>query len=174
MKLSPLQTAALAFYALPADERPAGRPATATIKSLTARGLIENVMHSRTSGTTVLTEAGLRLTDCQVCHEPRSTDDHALCDRAAGQFRASERVAAVVARAERVMPATYAEPRKGTNAHTAWSRGFTFAEWRALPRSERMAETLRADGKVVTEEQVANLRKLDTPAGALAALRATR
>lgn len=58
MKLSPLQTAALAFYALPADERPAGRPATATIKSLTARSLVEVVYSTRTSGEYVLTEAG--------------------------------------------------------------------------------------------------------------------
>lgn len=79
------------------------------------------------------------------------------------------------ARGERPMPAAYPEPKRSTNAHTAWSRGFTFAEWRALPRSERMAETLRADGKAPTEEQLANLRLLDGPqTNLLAALRAAR
>jgi hypothetical protein len=73
----------------------------------------------------------------------------------------------------RTMPATYAEPRPNTAAHTAWERGFTFAEWRALPRSERMAEVRRADGHEPTDAELANLRLLDGPtAELLAALRA--
>ena len=71
-------------------------------------------------------------------------------------------------------PASYAEPRKGTNAHTAWARGYTWAQWQKLPRSERMAETLRADGKNPTAAELANLRLLDGPkADLLAALRAS-
>lgn len=69
----------------------------------------------------------------------------------------------------RTMPATYTEPKSTTTAHLAWTRGYTFAEWRKLPRSTRMAETLRADGTEPTAAQLASLALLDGPPAALLA-----
>jgi len=61
----------------------------------------------------------------------------------------------------RVQPALYPEPKRGTVAHIAWQVGYTWAEWKALGRGDRMIVTLLADGKPVTQEQATNLRKLN-------------